>query len=192
MLYMIFAGANGSGKSTLYRSGIGINAGSRVNLDELAQQTDETASFFPMKAGRQAVQMIRRYIKTRRPFNQETTLSGQFMFKSIQEAKKAGFKVEMHYMYVDSPEIAVQRVHKRIREGGHSVPDEVITKRYFQSLKNLPRILRLCDCAFIYDNSQNKKNHRLDDFNLVAVYQFGELFIQMDHMPERLATFLHG
>ena len=45
----------------------------------------------------------------------------------------------------------------RVKEGGHSIPDDTIERRYIRGLRNLFKIyLPICDEAFIYDNSRNK------------------------------------
>ena len=48
----------------------------------------------------------------------------------------------------------IERVHKRVKKGGHGVPDEVVEKRYSQSNHNLAAVAFKADNVVIYDNSQ--------------------------------------
>lgn len=57
-------------------------------------------------------------------FNQETTLCGHVILKNIQRAKQDGYLIEMHYVGVDSPETAKQRIAKRVELGGHGIPEQ--------------------------------------------------------------------
>lgn len=50
--------------------------------------------------------------------------------------------------------MAVERVHLRIKRGGHSIPDDVIERRYYQGIHHLFKFyLPLTDSWAIYDNS---------------------------------------
>ena len=69
----------------------------------------------------------------------------------------------MRYVGVSSPEIAKERVAKRIAMGGHGVSGETIDRRFDVSKDNLKKIFPLCDTVNIYDNSG-------DGLALVASY----------------------
>ncbi|MEG4323463.1 MULTISPECIES: hypothetical protein [unclassified Microcoleus] len=58
------------------------------------------------------------------------------------------------YFWLRSPELAVARVARRVASGGHSIPEDVIRRRYERGLRNLIALyLPLCDNWIIYDNS---------------------------------------
>lgn len=43
---------------------------------------------------------------------------------------------------------------QRVSEGGHSIPDDVIERRYQRGIENLLRIFApICDRWYVYDNS---------------------------------------
>ena len=42
----------------------------------------------------------------------------------------------MHYLWIGSPDLAIQRVERRVRTGGHPVPPEVVRRRYGAGLRN--------------------------------------------------------
>ena len=41
-----------------------------------------------------------------------------------------------------------------VRQGGHGIKEELIEKRYQESLLNLQKVLPLCDLAVLYDNTE--------------------------------------
>jgi predicted ABC-type ATPase len=50
--------------------------------------------------------------------------------------------------------MAIERVKSRVENGGHSIPEDVIIRRYYRGLINLIKIYsQLADNWFILDNS---------------------------------------
>lgn len=162
--FYIFAGVNGAGKSSLYKLTSSLdnisNFGERINTDEIVNQIGDWRNpKDQIMAARIALTKRKEYIEQGISFNQETTLTGNSILKAIEEAKKNGYKIIMSYVGVESPEIAKERVKIRVGKGGHDIPNEVIEKRYYESLKNLEKIAPLCDKLVIYDNSNFGKVH---------------------------------
>ena len=55
---------------------------------------------------------------------------------------------------MQSPELAVYRVRRRVESGGHNIPEDVIRRRYERGRKNLLELyLPLSDTCIVYDNS---------------------------------------
>ena len=168
--YTLFAGVNGAGKTSIYKS-VFFNEkyiGKRINTDEMVARIGSWQdSNLQIKAGREAVKMIDYYIKNDLSFHQETTLSGKTIIKNINKAKEKGFCVVMNYIGLENFEIAKERVKFRVSKGGHGIPDEVIEKRYVESLLNLNNVIKICDEVNIYDNTNefiqliNIKNGKL-------------------------------
>lgn len=161
--YILFAGVNGAGKSTLYHTGI-WQAGTtmpiegglpRVNSDEIIVENgwDWREQSAQMRAGKIAVKRIREHFAKRESFNQETTLTGRSIMKSIRAARETGWRIILFYIGLDDPAIANERVAKRDAAGGHFIPPETIARRYETSLANLADAIPLCDESFLYDNS---------------------------------------
>ncbi len=107
-----------------------------------------------VKCAREAVKLIKQYILEDISFNQETTLSGKSIIKNMRFAKEKGFYIVMNYIGVEGPEIAKERVKIRVSKGGHGIPDKDIERRYYDSLKNLNDVIRICDEVNIYDNTE--------------------------------------
>lgn len=60
----------------------------------------------------------------------------------------------MLYFWLDSVELAKERVLTRVHEGGHNIPEEIITRRYYSGLKNLFDLyIPICDFWMIFNNS---------------------------------------
>jgi predicted ABC-type ATPase len=83
----------------------------------------------------------------------ETVLSTAKYRKLIRAAKAHGFEVRLLYVTLDSADRNVARVRARVKQGGHSVPEDKIRARREKSFRQLPWFLKEADMALIYDNS---------------------------------------
>ena len=124
------------------------------------------------KAGKRAVSLLNSYIEKGASFNQETTLCGNSVIRNITRAKENGYLIEMHYIGLDSVEIAKERVAKRVSQGGHGVAEADIERRYIASLEAFWRVLPLCNLVAVYDNTE--------DFRRFAIYKDGSL-VRLSH-----------
>ncbi len=71
------------------------------------------------------------------------------------------------YLWRSSPEAAIDRVARRVRQGGHDIPPEVVARRYEKWIANMRRLFPpLADIALIYDNRDGERI-------LVAQREFG-------------------
>lgn len=115
--YVLVGGVNGAGKSTLYQMSTALQKMNRVNTDEIVKEIGDWKNLSDvMKAGKIAVTLIDKYFAEETSFNQETTLCGRSIIKNIHKAKALGYIVELHYIGVDSVEIARQRVEHRVKK----------------------------------------------------------------------------
>jgi predicted ABC-type ATPase len=61
------------------------------------------------------------------------------------------------FLWLPSAEHAVARVHRRVAEGGHSIPDPVVRRRYIAGVRNLRDFyLPFVDTASVIDNSDGQ------------------------------------
>ena len=187
-IYTIFAGVNGAGKSTFYRV-LNRDFGVRVNSDEIIKEKFEHDWRNPatqIEASKIAVKLIRDCINNGVSFNQETTLTGNFVIRSIEKAKAAGFRVNLFYVGLQDVELSISRVAKRQRAGGHGIPEEDLRRRYSVSFENLKIVLPLCDEMQIYDNSGNGE---LDILTPMFTLKDGK-YRQSAHCPKYLKDVL--
>lgn len=175
--YIIIAGVNGAGKSTLYETLDSLKNIERINTDEIVKKFgDWRNSRDVMKAGKLAVEKIKEYFENGDSFNQETTLCGNSILKNIEIAKRLGYFIEVHYVGVESVDIAKERISYRVEHGGHGIPDADVERRYVESFEHLNMIIDLCDLVVFYDNTIG--------FNRFAVKRDNKMFITSQEVPK--------
>jgi predicted ABC-type ATPase len=156
-LYVI-SGCNGAGKTTASYSILPdmLNCKEFVNADEIAKglspfQPDKVA----IEAGRIMLSRIKDLINYNVDFAFETTLSTKSYVHFIREAQSKGYMVTLIFFWLNSPELAIERVKMRVITGGHNIPDDVVYRRYYAGIKNLSKLyLPICDYWLIIDNSE--------------------------------------
>jgi predicted ABC-type ATPase len=125
MRYTIIGGINGVGKSTIYSSLSDEDIcllGERINVDEIVSVHGDWRDVkIQYQAGRQAVKNIKTCLTNKIDFHQETTLAGKSIIKTISDAKNIGYSIHLWYIYVADVNIAKQRVHERVANGGHGI-----------------------------------------------------------------------
>jgi predicted ABC-type ATPase len=153
----VIGGPNGAGKSTIAEIFIGehLGLGEFVNADVIARGL---AGFDPdaaaIQAGRIMLTRLRELAAQRVDFSFETTLASRTFARWLTELRASGYQVNIVYSWLRSPELAVARVRRRIRRGGHAVPEETIIRRYQRSISNLFELyLPIADRWRVYDNS---------------------------------------
>ena len=142
---IIFAGPNGAGKTTFARTFLPAEAGVPlfVNADLIAaglSPFDPDAA--ALRAGRMMLSEIDRHAAAGRSFAFETTLSGHTYLRRIDTWRAAGFTVRLIFLSLGSVEEAISRVAMRARHGGHSVPPDVIRRRFASGMRNFLNVYR--------------------------------------------------
>ncbi|MBN2523006.1 MAG: zeta toxin family protein [Bacteroidales bacterium] len=135
----IIAGCNGAGKTTASFTVLPemLNCTEFINADEIARglsplNPDKAA----IEAGRLMLNKIDRLINTNIDFAFETTLATKSYTKTITKAQSKGYQAILVFFWLDSIDLAIERVKTRVREGGHDIPKNVIARRYKSGLKN--------------------------------------------------------
>ena len=154
---LIFAGPNGAGKTTFATEILPHEVGcpAFVNADSIAAGLSPLEqSSVNFRAGRLLLETISEYVATGKSFAFETTLSGLAYSRSIPNWRKRGYFVELFYLRLPDPDVAVSRVRQRLSVGGHDIPEEVIRRRLHASWRNFENIYReLVDEWKVFDNS---------------------------------------
>ena len=155
-LYII-GGANGSGKTTaslqILPNILGVLE--YVNADEIAAGL---SPFNPesvvIKAGRLMLERLETLVNAEVDFAFETTLATRSFVRFLRKCKSKGYRINLIYFWLQSPELAIARVRRRVESGGHNIPEDTIRRRYQRGRKNLTDLyLPLCDTWIVYDNS---------------------------------------
>ncbi|WP_051464758.1 hypothetical protein [Carnimonas nigrificans] len=109
------------------------------------------------RAGRLAILQREKYLGEYRSFAVETTLSGNASIRLMEKARSLGYRISLIYIGLDSAMVSFIRVQTRVRDGGHSVPDQLLPGRYNSSMNNLAAAIDLADRCWILDNSSRQK-----------------------------------
>jgi predicted ABC-type ATPase len=185
-LYII-SGCNGAGKTTASYSVLPklLDCKQFVNADEIAKGL---SPFCPesvaIQAGKLMLLRIEELLTADETFSIETTLATRSYSELVKRAQEKGYKVTLLYFWLSSPELAVERVARRVREGGHNIPKDVIYRRYEKGLKNLFNIfIPIVDSWMIVDNgvepreiiAKGTKNEMktFNDFKLDKIKNYG-------------------
>ena len=157
MRIIVIAGPNGAGKSTLARHYLKDEPGSPpfVNGDEIAARLNpDDPDAAALEAGRMALRQTEAYVKASEDFAIETTLSGRGYAARIRRWQAAGYRVTIIYLRLSSADQTVARVARRVREGGHDIPEAIARRRFERSWNNFVGLYRdLADEWKLYDNS---------------------------------------
>jgi predicted ABC-type ATPase len=155
-LYII-AGCNGAGKTTASITILPeiLNCDQFVNADYIAYGLSPfNVESVAIEAGRIMLHRIDELLTLGEDFAIETTLSTRSYVSLVHKAKALGYKVSLIYIWLNSPELAIRRVAKRVEKGGHNIPADVIKRRYYKGLNNLFKLfMPICDFWHIADNS---------------------------------------
>jgi predicted ABC-type ATPase len=127
-----------------------------VNADVIASGLSAfNVESVAVQAGRIMLKRINDLAKRQQTFSLETTLAARSLAAWNQEQQEEkGYRFRLVYVWLRSPDLNVQRVAVRVRQGGHHIAEETIRRRYFRSIRNLFELyLPLADSWVIYDNS---------------------------------------
>ena len=156
----VIGGCNGAGKTTASLAVLQtlLNCQEFVNADAIAAGL---SPLNPDSVARIAGRMMLDRMQTLRSlgvdFAFETTLAARSFAPFLRDCKQRGYRVTLLYFWLQSPELAIQRVALRVASGGHSIPEETIRRRYDRGRRNLVELyLPLADTWMILDNTQNR------------------------------------
>ena len=154
----IVAGPNGSGKTTTTEQLLKNEWGADslyINPDNIAKDTygDWNSTEAVLKAAQKATEQRYECLKNGTDFVFETVFSSAEKIDFILKAKDAGFFIRIFYVCTESPLININRIAQRYLNGGHEVPISKTISRYYSSLKNISRAIKIADRVYLYDNS---------------------------------------
>ncbi|MEG4286614.1 zeta toxin family protein [Microcoleus sp. A006_D1] len=155
-LYII-GGANGSGKTTASMSLLPnfLDCFEYVNADAIAAALSPfNQESVAISAGRIMLERLQTLSNSGTDFAFETTLAARSFAAFLRSCKTKDYTINLIYFWLRSPELAIARVARRVASGGHSIPEDVIRRRYDRGMRNLLALyLPLCDNWIIYNNS---------------------------------------
>ena len=179
---VIVGGPNGSGKSTFAdefsaRTGIPY-LGADAIAAELAPQDLLSVR---IQAGKLFVRRLEAAIASGQSLVVESTLSGRGLLHHISQAQQAGFEITLVFVTLDDPALCIARIRERVSQGGHSVPDEDVRRRFYRARQLFWSLYRpVADNWQLFSNSG-------EGFDLLAA---GSQESVVETAPDELAAFV--
>ncbi len=159
-LYVI-GGPNGAGKTTIALTLLPRYLGCYefANADLMAAGL---SPFRPesvaLQAGRLMLERLRVLAKSGEDFALESTLASRSFAPFLRSCRERGYRVHLLYVWLSSPELAIERVAARVLAGGHDIPETTLRRRYEASRANFTKLyLPLADEWRVFDNSREPK-----------------------------------
>ena len=155
-IFMI-SGPNGAGKTTASMDLLPdiLHCKEYINADAIAAGLSpfkiEEMAFF---AGRLMLDRINQLALSKADFAFESTGASRYFSCFLQNCKKQGYLINLIYLWLESPELAIKRVAARVEKGGHDIPKAVVRRRYQRGIENLFNLyMPIADNWTLYDNS---------------------------------------
>jgi predicted ABC-type ATPase len=158
----VLAGCNGAGKSSIGGAALRANGAAYFNPDEAARailnanaagrpaMTQEQANGAAWSEGKR---LLERAIRENLDFAFETTLGGTTISELLLQAARDGVAVNIWFAGLDCLELHLERVRRRVAQGGHDIPESKVRERYVRGRENLIRLLPYLASLRVYDNS---------------------------------------
>ena len=87
----------------------------------------------------------------------EVTLSGRSFQRILDFLKQANYTIYIVFIFLESSDLCIDRIHQRVMNGGHDVPQEDIVRRFYRSINNFWQTYKnIADIWSIYSNSGNR------------------------------------
>ena len=116
-------------------------------------------------------------ILARQSFTFETVMSSPDKIAILEKSQQPGYRNYLYFVATDDPLINISRVKHRVKSGGHDVPTEKITTRYYRSLDLLWDAIKHTNRAYIFDNSGSNL------LWLAEITEAKQLEIKVDAVP---------
>lgn len=153
----IISGCNGAGKTTASMTVLPetLECHEFVNCDEIAKGLNPlNPDSAKVAAARLMLVRIKKLISLDADFAIETTLATKSYHALVKNAQEKGYNIKLLYFWLQSPELALQRVAERVKNGGHNVEEHIIRRRYSAGIRNLFKLyLPVVDYFILIDNS---------------------------------------
>ena len=147
------------------------SANGRVDFSDVAVN-----SYFASVAADYLRQQL---LKQQTSFTLETVMSSPDKVNLLAQAQQLGYRTYLYFIATDDPAINISRVQNRVKQGGHSVPEDKIVNRYHRSLDLLIDAIRHANRAYIFDNS----GHNQERTWLAEITEGHTLEIKSDRVP---------
>lgn len=74
--------------------------------------------------------------------------------RRFQALKAAGYRLSIYFLSLPNADMAIARVAERVHQGGHTVPDAVVRRRFASGWQNFVQVYRpMADEWVLLDSS---------------------------------------
>lgn len=173
---IIIAGGNGVGKTTFAKEFLLENDNyAFLNADEIAKEIGGSK----VSAGKLFFKRLNSAIDEEKSLLVESTLSGRYLIRFIELLRKRNYEITIIFLFVDSPEVLIERIKIRVQKGGHFVPDEDVKRRFKRGKSNFWHSYKnLADSWSLVYNSEGR-------FYDVAIGENTEINIFDDYLYKK-------
>jgi predicted ABC-type ATPase len=160
----VLAGTNGAGKSSILGEMVLASGAEYFNPDEAARLLREANPRLAQEEANAAAwhegkRLLERAIAEGLDYAFETTLGGATITRLLSKALVMGLEVRLWYVGLESAELHLERVRKRVERGGHDIPEDKIRERFDAGRRNLLRLLPSLTELKVFDNSAAADPH---------------------------------
>lgn len=151
---VILAGPNGAGKTTFAQFNLKpyVDGGAFLNADDMARAVNPSdVEAAAIDVGRQMLSRRKDLIERRQPFCLETTLATRTLLRLVHQAKVAGYRTRLFFLFTPSPYLNEMRVMQRVMRGGHNIETDTIRRRHKCGLQLLATYWATVDEAVVFD-----------------------------------------
>jgi predicted ABC-type ATPase len=137
----------------------GLQCPEYVNADAIAAGI---SPFRPesvaLQAGRVMLARLRELVDSNQDFAFETTMASRTFAPFLRDCIGKGYTARLIFVWLNSPELAIERVAHRVAAGGHHIPEDVVRRRYVRGIRNFVSLyVPLAEEWACYDNSHGEK-----------------------------------
>ena len=175
----VLAGVNGAGKSSVGGKALRASGAEYFNPDEYARQlrtqealTQEKANAVAWAYGKGKLEEA---IAKGTDFTFETTLGGKTITDLLIHAVGQGHMLDIWFAGLESVDLHLERVARRVAKGGHPIPEADIRKRWIGSHENIIRLIPFVNTLRVFDNSREVAKGTEPDPTLLLSIQDGQL-----------------
>ena len=153
----VIGGCNGAGKTTIALTVLPryLDCHEFVNADLIAAGLSPfRVESVALQAGRLMLERMHKLRDDGVDFGFESTLASRSFVPFLKDCQTKGYRVHLLYVWLESVELAIERVANRVLDGGHNIPEETIRRRYEASRRNFTALyLPLANSRHIFDNT---------------------------------------
>ena len=176
----LLVGGNGAGKSTFYNTRLAPLGIPFVNADLIAKELfPESPEQHSYGASKIAEEMRNTLLIEGRSFCFETVFSHASKIDFVGRAKALGYQIILVFIHLEQVSLNKARVHQRVVQGGHNVPDDKLEGRIPRLMDNVKIVIPLCDQARLLNNSFAD-----DPFQAVATVRNNVIEAHLTHLPD--------